>query len=299
MSIQALHIEPTNICTLKCAGCARTRFIDQWPQHWRNHSLDTNSLMQFLDIDLTGVLVNFCGNYGDPIYHPDFVQMVQAFKQRGAHVKIVTNGSYKKSEWWQDLTSGLDHNDTVTFSVDGVPENFTQYRANADWTSIQAAMTVCAQAPCKTTWKYIPFAFNQHNIDQAAALSQQLGIDHFDISPSDRFDPQTEHLRPSDQLLGLRYHKQQEWKNQTGLANVAPKCASGREHFVTADGYYSPCCFVADHRFYYKTDFGKNKNRYSIENNTLTSILNQPTVIDFYQSLDSISACQYNCPKID
>lgn len=299
MLVQALHIEPTNICTLKCAGCARTRFIDQWPQHWRNHNLSIDSLMQFLDIDLDCMPVIFCGNYGDPIYHPDFVQMIQAFKQRGAHVTIVTNGSHKKSDWWQELTSCLDCHDNVTFSVDGIPENFTQYRVNADWTTIQTAMTVCAQAKCKTTWKYIPFAFNQHNIDQAEELSQQLGIDYFTVTPSDRFDPQTEHLRPTKNLLGSRYYKQQEWKNQNVLAKVAPKCTTGREHFITADGYYNPCCFVADHRFYYKTEFGKNKNRYSIENNTLTSILNRPTVIDFYQSLDSISACQYNCPKID
>jgi hypothetical protein len=99
--------------------------------------------------------------------------------------------------------------------------------------------------------------------------------------------------------LGIRYNKQQQWKKHHELIAVAPKCATGREHFITADGYYSPCCYVADHRFYYKTDFGKNKNRYSITNTSLTGILSQPTVIDFYQSLDSVSACQFNCPKID
>jgi wyosine [tRNA(Phe)-imidazoG37] synthetase (radical SAM superfamily) len=295
---QALHIEPTNICTLKCAGCARTRFLEQWPQHWRNHSLNIETLMQFLDIDLTGMPVIFCGNYGDPIYHPDFVRMIQEFKQRRAHVKIVTNGSHKKSDWWQELASCLDHNDSVIFSVDGIPENFTQYRANADWSSIQTAMTICAQAKCKTIWKYIPFAFNQHHIDQAKTLSQQLGIDFFDISPSDRFDQQTEHLRPTNNLLGNKYHKQQQWKMHNEPMVVAPKCATGREHFITADGYYSPCCYVADHRFYYKTDFGKNKNRYSIADTSLSSMVSQPTVINFYQSLDSVSACQFNCPKI-
>ena len=298
MRIQALHIEPTNICTLKCSGCARTRFIQQWPQHWRNHSLDVEVLMQFLNIDLTNIPVTFCGNYGDPIYHPDFVSMVQKFKQRKAQITIVTNGSYKKSEWWQELTSFLDKNDLIVFSVDGIPENFTQYRTNADWSSIQTAMTICAQAKCETTWKFIPFLFNQHNIDQAQALSQQLGIDHFEISPSDRFDEQTEHLKPVNNLLGARYHDQQSWKNHNRSGGVNAKCAAGDQHFITADGYYSPCCYIADHRFYYKTEFGKNKKAYNINNTSLTSILEQPAVIDFYQTLDSIPACQYNCPNI-
>lgn len=298
MRIQALHIEPTNICTLKCAGCARTRFIQQWPQHWHNHSVDVAVLMQFLDVDLTNMSVTFCGNYGDPIYHPDFVSLIQEFKQRGSRVIIVTNGSHRKPEWWQALTSCLDKNDLVVFSVDGVPENFTQYRTNADWPSIQAAMTICAQAQCMTTWKFIPFAFNQASIDQARQLSQSLGIDHFELSPSDRFDEQTAHLVPTSDLLGARFDDQRRWKNHDKLAGVDAKCAAGDQHFVTADGYYSPCCYVTDHRFYYKTEFGKNKKAYNINHTSLTSILKQPSVIDFYQTLDSIPACQFNCPKI-
>lgn len=298
MRMQALHIEPTNICTLKCAGCARTRFIQQWPQHWHNHSLDIDVLMQFLDVDLTNMPVTFCGNYGDPIYHPDFVTLVQKFKQRGSRVIIVTNGSHRKPEWWQALTSCLDKNDLVVFSVDGLPENFTQYRTNADWPSIQTAMTICAKAQCMTTWKFIPFAFNQNNIDQARQLSQSLGMDHFEISPSDRFDEQTAHLVPTSDLLGARFDDQRRWKKHNRSGGVDAKCAAGDQHFVTADGYYSPCCYVADHRFYYKTEFGKNKKAYNISHTSLTSILEQPSVIDFYQTLDSIPACQFNCPNI-
>ncbi len=74
--ISGLHIEPTNICTLKCPGCARTRFLDQWPQHWKNHSLDVDQLLKFLDIDLSNLDIVLCGNYGDPIYHPDLIDFV-------------------------------------------------------------------------------------------------------------------------------------------------------------------------------------------------------------------------------
>jgi hypothetical protein len=253
--------------------------------------------MQFLNIDLINMPVTFGGNYGDPIYHPNFVSMVQAFKQRKAQVIIVTNGSYKKPEWWQELTLFLDKNDLVVFSVDGIPENFTQYRTNADWSSIQAAMTICAQAQCSTAWKFIPFSFNQNSIDQARVLSQQLGIDHFEISPSDRFDKQTEHLKPVNNLLGERFNNQQSWTNGNGSVGVDAKCAAGDQHFVTAEGFYSPCCYMADHRFYYKNQFGKNKSEYDIRNTTLSAILEKSSVIDFYRTLDQHSGCQYNCPK--
>ena len=90
------HIEPTNICTLKCSECSRTKFLNQWPEHWKNHSLDIDQLLNFLDIDLINVPILLCGNYGDPIYHPKFIDFVTNLKQKGAILSMVTNGSYKK-----------------------------------------------------------------------------------------------------------------------------------------------------------------------------------------------------------
>jgi MoaA/NifB/PqqE/SkfB family radical SAM enzyme len=297
MDINGFHVEPTNVCTLKCAGCARTRFIDQWPQHWKNHSLDIDELLKFIDIELTGKRINLCGNYGDPIYHPDFIELVTRLKNRGAIVSITTNGSYKKQSWWKELVHILTPEDTITFSVDGIPANFTQYRVNADWDSILEGMQVVAAASCNSAWKYIPFAFNQSNINEAENLCSQIGIKNFQVEHSDRFDEQTAELKPNTALLGTRYLAQTNWKSSNTNLTVDPRCKQGRDHFITADGYYSPCCFLADHRFYYKTPFGKNKSQYDIGKHTLSEILQQPQTVEFYQTLDQQPGCQFNCPK--
>ena len=296
-NLVGLHIEPTNICTLKCPGCARTRFIDQWPQHWKNHSLDIDQLLMFLDINLTGLNILLCGNYGDPIYHPDFVEFVAKLKQRGSVINIITNGSYRTKEWWKALTSVLTSVDCITFSVDGIPTNFTQYRINADWDTIKQGMEISAESACQTEWKYIPFSFNSADINSANHLSQQLGIDRFFINPSNRFDEQTEFLKPEKNLVGSKYNTQMLWKSTISKKNpVNPKCINNKEHFITADGYYSPCCFIADHRFYYKTLFGKQKKLYNIQEHTLSQILEKSAVVEFYQTLDQQSGCQFNCP---
>jgi organic radical activating enzyme len=295
-SLRGIHIEPTNICTLKCPGCARTRFIDQWPQHWRNHSLDIDQVLRFLDLDLTGRLVSLCGNYGDPIYHPEFIEFIRQLKQRGAVIFIGTNGSYKKQDWWEELVDNLDSADGIMFSVDGTPENFTEYRINADWESIRVGMDVVARAKCHSVWKYIPFAFNQNNIESVKKLSEEIGIKEFQVEFSDRFDEQTQYLIPDVKLTGLRYQPQVQWHANNNLT-VDPKCQNNQEHFITADGYYSPCCFIADHRFYYKTIFGKNKPKYNIQDHTLSEILQQESTVKFYQNLDQHTVCQYACPK--
>ncbi len=296
-SIQGIYLEPTNICTLKCSGCARTDFINQWPRAWRNHSIDPDHLMAFLDIDLDDVTVLLSGNYGDPIYHPEFLRLVHDLKRRGANLKITTNGSYKTQTWWADLVAQLTDQDMVIFSIDGVPENFAQYRENADWPSIMLGIQACVASSAQTVWKYIPFDFNQHTIDQARQLSQSLGFDSFYLDPSKRFDDSaTQALQPAADLVSAEYHDRVAWK-QAVQGSVQPRCRTGQEHFVTADGYYTPCCYVADHRWLFKTDFGRDRGRYSIADHTLTQILSQPRVIEFYDNVESHAVCQFSCPK--
>lgn len=296
-TVAGLHIEPTNICTLKCAGCARTRFIQQWPDKWKNYSLDPDALFRFLDIDLTSKKINLCGNYGDPIYHPNLYAIIKKFKNYGAIISIDTNGSYRKAEWWQELCSLFDVHDQVCFSIDGTPDNFTNYRVNADWDSIRVGIDACVKSSAKTVWKYIPFRYNQHNTDQARQLSVDLGIDFFDIVHSDRFDDVTEYLRPDDGMLGLRYLQQIEFKQNQTSTIINPQCQNQREHYISANGFYTPCCYVGDHRFHYKTQFGKYKKDYDINSHTLSQILNQPATVNFYNTLTEHPACQFNCPS--
>lgn len=292
--INGFHIEPTNICTLKCAGCSRTRFINQWPQHWKNHNLEVNDLLNFLDVDLSGCKIRLCGNYGDPIYHPNFINMIHELKKRGAFVCITTNGSYKSQDWWKQLCEILTDMDSIRFSIDGTPENFTKYRVNADWDSIEKGIEVCVDLGIYTIWKYIPFDFNQQDIDRARSMAEKLKVSEFLLDPSDRYDSTTAHLIPAENLLGWRKLARE---NNHG---VDPRCHQGHDHFITATGHYVPCCFLADHRFYYKNIFGKNLDSFNIRTTTLTRILNRSEVVKFYANIehDPISACQYNCPKL-
>lgn len=290
------HVEPTNICTLKCPGCERTRFIDQWGKHWQNHSIDVDDLMNFLDLDLENITVMLCGNTGDPIYHKDLHHLVYSLKQRGAVVKLITNGSYKSAEWWTKLCSMLDHNDCITFSIDGLPTNFTEYRINGDWDSIKVGIDVAVASACQTTWKYIPFRYNQNNINEARELSKQFGMDHFELSSSDRFDEKTNHYKPSDDLLGSRYESQIIWKNRQSSISVDPECKSNKMHYISAQGYYLPCCYIGDYRFYYKTDLWKSKEQYNIKTTRFSQIINSDNFNSFIKGVQHQPACQFNCP---
>jgi hypothetical protein len=76
-------------------------------------------------------------------------------------------------------------------------------------------------------------------------------------------------------------------------------CADGREHFITADGYYIPCCHISDHRFYYRTPFGSDKKRYNINTTTISKVLEDRVTIDFMSNLSDYTVCQFSCATSD
>jgi len=302
MTINGLHLEPTNICTLKCPRCARTKFLETFKQkNWQNNNLNLEDLKNFLDISLKNIRVLLCGNYGDPIYYPDLFRLVNFLKTNGAIIEIITNGSYKNKQWWSELVTNLDSNDTVTFSVDGNPNNFTNYRINADWPSILIGMETVADSYIKSKWKFIPFRFNEDSIQTTKKLSEDIGIKQFIVEPSDRWDSDHDYLKPTNiEFHGSRNNSIIEWKyNKNYNQEIDPKCKNNRQHFITATGYYTPCCYVNDHRFYYKSKFFKEKNLYDIKNTTMTKIINQE--IEFFQSIEKEKPrfCTFNCAKIE
>lgn len=303
MNLKGLHIELTNKCYLKCSKCARTTFIDKFGiKKWNNHDLSLNDLKTFLDIDLTGLKIALCGVYGDPIYHPKLIDIVNWFKENNAIVKITTNGSYKDRSWWEELVSKLTPHDEICFSIDGIPENFTQYRVNADWKSIAVGLQVVGSSNVNSAWRYIPFNFNEHNIDQAKELAKSFNIKSFEVTHSDRFDINDELMPSTSTALGDRYSSIITWKKRNNQKRsdqeINPKCSRGDEHYISATGYYLPCCYVGDWRFYYKSKFYKNKKSYKIQHTTIKKILEQEQ--DFFDNLQTTKPdyCTFNCPKI-
>jgi hypothetical protein len=222
--------------------------------------------------------------------------MISYFKDRGAHISLATNGSYKSVEWWNELNQLLDDHDQVVFGIDGLPDTFTQYRINADWSSISAGINVLRQGSAKLIWQYIPFSFNEFDINTAKMLSQELGFNDFIVLHSERWDID-DSLKPIQNVDPINQSKI-HWKNNIVL-EVDPECKKlNNQHYISADGFYTPCCWTAEHRWYYKTEFYKNQDLYDISKTTITKVLDH--LKDFYSTLEDVKLnyCTFNCPKL-
>lgn len=294
-SIAGFHIEPTNICTLKCPQCSRTKFIEKFPNKWKNHQLNLDHLKNFIDIPIQKKFFRLCGDYGDPIYYDNLFDLVFWIKDNNAQLSIHTNGSYKSKEWWEKLTDLLDTTDKIVFGIDGIPDNFTTYRINADWDSIRTGIEVVSKK-AYTVWQYIPFKYNINNIAEAKKISRELGIKEFLLLPSSRWESSNDPYRPDDNFIATD-DREVKFFNNIRAKSIAPLCkTSNVEHFITSAGFYAPCCHVPNYNFYYTTEFYKNKDKYDISKTTLTEVLTYTS--DFYNNLEENKPiyCIYKCP---
>lgn len=282
------NIELTNLCVLKCPECPRTQLIEQYPNYWKNHSLDLEDLKRFLDVDLCDSRVMLCGNHGDVIYHKNFINIVAWLKEQGCQLIINTNGSHRTLIWWQSLVDLLDRKDEIVFSIDGTPDNFTEYRINADWDSIRQGIETAVSARITTVWKYIVFNYNENTIEQAKKTCQLLNMDRFEIEYSDRHD--TDLYRPNDEFVGMKFFSKHMLGQETSSGAKKPKCLDNLHHYISADGYYMPCHYISNKKIWYKTPYGQHKQDYDIKNTTLSQLLEKNKNFNY-----DLPVCAWSC----
>jgi MoaA/NifB/PqqE/SkfB family radical SAM enzyme len=249
--VRSFNMEITNRCTLGCPRCART------DNDWVKANLADISLEVLEHTfplsrkkSFEGLRVNLCGTYGDCIYHRRFHEVLAYLKKAGIGVSLETNGSHRKMDWWRRTCEILTDDDMITFSVDGLADTNHIYRVNARWKDIEQAMRYCAKRVA-VDWKFIVFRHNEHQLDEARLLAEDIGIRRLGFKKSGRFgeaDPMTplnndyvgvvtRNRREIDKVLRRNAGAQDLDRN----VKIAPKCRFGKDLSISAHGYFYPC----------------------------------------------------------
>lgn len=183
--VRILHIEPSTRCTISCMHCPRTMY----PSHLAIEDIDIDTVVRAC----RGIeILVMCGNHGDPIYHADLHGLVR--RVRAAHpdirVCVITNGSHRTVQWWEEFARLLADGDEVVFSIDGMPWNNHIYRVNSRWATIERAVqTLRTTNPrIALTWKWILFNYNQDQVTDGIELARSMGFRHFKVIESTRLE---------------------------------------------------------------------------------------------------------------
>ena len=130
-----------------------------------------------------------CGNYGDPIAARDTLEVFEYFRNinEKMNLSMHTNGSAKKTDWWQKLAYVLGSRGYVVFGIDGLEDTNHLYRQNTVWSKIMENVRAFIESGGRARWDYIVFAHNEHQVEEAESLSKELGFEKFQIKKSARF----------------------------------------------------------------------------------------------------------------
>ena len=291
------HIEISSKCTLRCSRCAR--------QEVPNGLVNTELDLEFFKWNFTPEFVldnvekiTFCGDDGDPIYAHDLIPVIQYIKSiKPVEIVIVTNGSHKKPEWWQELGSVLTEQDTVHFSIDGYNDASNNlYRVNSNFESIMSGIkTLRSTSECRLVWAAIAFKFNENHIDNMQLLATNLHMDAFQLTRSTKFgkiypgygviDP----LQPSDRYVSSSHRFERDvialslrginttvskinvalFRSVDEINNVKPLCKIGNKGlYIDAQGRLFPCCWVAN-RYSHNSEWKAIATKFDLNRRTL------------------------------
>ncbi len=297
----SFNIEATNWCYLKCSACDRTIRKDHVKKrNDLNYKVFEKLINKDLkNVNLKNISFNFCGIYGDNLYHPDIIPIFKLLKNRNANILLETNGSYRSKEFWKELLSVLTQRDTINFSIDGLEDTNKIYRKGSSWKHIIEALEMCAKSDVITSWKFIVFKHNQHQIKDAQNLAKNLGINRFELRYSGRFlkeDP----LLPDPEFVGLQQKHREEveknFKNNTVNDNIKilPRCLTGKNMGITNEGLVLPCLtFHSTHNEWLE----KNKEKLSLHNRNITEIFQDPIWLELKELWESPKDAPYICSK--
>jgi MoaA/NifB/PqqE/SkfB family radical SAM enzyme len=201
--------------------------------------------------------VLFCGNFGDPLMHPDLNEIVNIFQNK--EILISTNASLRNKEWWSEL--GEKENVSVTFCIDGIGKTHELYRRNTSYDKIIENAKAFIDAGGTARWQFIVFKHNEHQLNEAKKLSEEMGFKEIKIMYSDRFDTDNKwkvydnneylyDLEKSSHQTSLRESLnapdgEKYWKSlNKNKGAISCVWSEARRLYIHSDGTVYPCCML-------------------------------------------------------
>jgi len=307
--LREIHLEITNNCQASCPMCQRNR-----NGGLENPLLRLNdwSLEDYKTIMTHEVLTQvdgffFCGNFGDPILNKDLIDMCSYSTQVNPdlNIRIHTNGSARIPDWWRQLATALPKVHNVVFALDGLADTHSIYRIGTDYNKILKNAQAFIDAGGTAEWCFIKFKHNQHQVEQARALSKELGFQNFVMKNSSRFllepkvdvldkDGQVTHIIEPATDTPLKFIDKKildSYKQIVAESVIDCQSFNQREIYIDAFKNVFPCCWIASTPYAYIDKNDASTLRYKIldEYNTL---------IEAFGGIDKLNATEHTIRDI-
>ena len=276
--ITTVHLEITAKCNASCPQCGRNKFGGPDNEFLPQTELSLGDLQRIMPESFVKQLskLYMCGNYGDPIAANDTLEVYEWLRAVNPDIKLGmhTNASARTPAWWARLGKLLSKKgDYAKFGLDGLADTNHIYRRGTNWDKIIENVQAFIDAGGIAQWEFIVFKHNEHQVEEARALSERMGFAQFRTKKTGRFFSDTK-LQGKDnqevwnrngmveyyiekpenpeyhndslvkeEALVERFGSMQHYVDQTC---VKCKVAEDRSLYISAEGLAFPCCWTAN-----------------------------------------------------
>ncbi len=190
--LRIVHLELTHRCNAACPMCARNIHGGARNPDMPLSELSLEDVKRILLPELVGRLkrIYACGNYGDPIVARDCLPVFRYLREHGPELNLDlhTNGSARRPDWWRELASILKQGPHyLRFGIDGLEDTNHLYRRGTDWKTIMRAAEAFIDAGGRAEWDFLVFKHNEHQVEAARQLAQEMGFKEFFVRKTGRF----------------------------------------------------------------------------------------------------------------
>lgn len=274
------QLEITTYCNAACPQCPRNIQGSRINPYMPLIHLDKAAIDAAFTVDHCQKLrqVFFCGSYGDPIMHPDFLDILQDFRNKNSKLWLYvhTNGGVHDIHYWQEIAAIMNGYGQIDFGFDGLEDTLHLYRRNVKYDIAMRNARAFIDAGGRAQWNFIVFKHNEHQVESARKLSQKYKFQKFLARKTGRFydhsnereypnwpvlnkngtqeyvlePPITEEYKnPSVQKIEVLKNINGSFKNYLKQTPVRCDALLGNKVVIAANGLVLPCNFF-EHNLY-------------------------------------------------
>ncbi len=281
----------TNQCTLFCWACRRQtyRHLKQPPGGKKGQNMPLGDVEKLADAFRE---LGLCGQVSDPIFHPEFHEILKIIKKAKKITHVHTAATSPKLDMaFYEKCFEIDPDIQWIFGIDGLPESSSMYRVGQDSDFL---FEVMKKAP-KSIWQWIVFNYNQNDIEEGKELADKYGI-RLQLNYSNRFygypkemdyeGTDMSWMRPDKEFTvpDCTTSNQKDFGRST--YDLYPKCLNTYQAYAYVNtGFILPCCYVDGEE--YEDDITMlTQEHLKLENNkSVFDIIEGAEYTDFYKML--------------
>ena len=275
-TIDEYQIEITTYCNAACPQCPRNingqginpfMPLTHLPRTTIDRAFTAEHCQQLRQIF-------FCGSYGDPIMHPEFLDILRDFRRKNPTLwlYIHTNGGVHDTEYWSEIAKIMAGHGQIDFGIDGLEDTLHLYRKNVKYSKVIQNAQAFISAGGRAQWNFIVFQHNQHQVEQVKKLAQEMNFFNVLIRKTGRFfnhatveempswpvagtdfvlEPPSDPVYRNNSMMFLPDLKKQYPNIKDYFDTTEIKCDSvlGKKVAINAEGVVLPCNFF-NHNLY-------------------------------------------------